>query len=223
MLARLVFVGALLGATAAVAQAPADGGAAPTAQDIARARALADRLIAEADAAGLFVNTTDGDVARVTHVASGMTCMFEDNEASRIHIFDSSAVGLPRGDDVGCISRTLDIDLTLYATRYRPLPSEQRIMADAVNAIRQRWPDAAGFEGDLVTISVGNDEPPLMAAFNVETDGGPSLTMALVSNIGEWGYKARTTGPAEDPMMLSLVSGMLFSSALLNLGTDTAE
>src|SRR5690606_23059856 len=104
-----------------------------------------------------------------------------------------------------------------------PLPSEQRIMADAVNAIRQRWPDAAPFEGDLVTMSVGNDEPPLTAAFNVETDEGPSLTMALVSNIGEWGYKARATGPAEDPMMLGLVSGVLFSSALFSAGADNAE
>ena len=214
MLARLVFVGALLGATCAWGQTPGSGPAEATAADIARASALADRLIAEADAAGVFINTTDDGVARVTHVASGMTCLFEDNDASRIHIFDSIAAGLSRGDDASCVSRTMDIDLTLYATRYHPLPSEQAVMADAVNAIRHRWPDARPFEGDLATMSVDGREPPLMAAFNIETNEGPRLTMALVSHIGEWGYKARATGPAEDSMMLALVAGMVFSMAL---------
>lgn len=223
MLARLVFISALFGATATVAQVPAAGPAAPTAQDIERASALADRLIAEGDAAGIFVNTTDSDVARVTHVASGMNCLFGDIEVGRIHIFDSAAAGLPRGDDVSCVSRTMDIDLTLYATRYSPLPSEQLIMADAVNAIRQRWPEATPFEGDLLSMSVEGRDPPLMAAFNIETDEGPRLTIALISHVGEWGYKARATGPAEDPMMLALVANMTFMSALLDPGEPPIE
>ncbi len=213
MIGRLIFISALLAASAASAQgttAPPP----PTPEQVAEARATADRLIREAGAETIFVNKTDGAVPEVEHVASGMRCLFNSNAHDRIQIFPVQNDSVPRGDDVGCVTREeeLRIDTTLYATRYRPLPSEAVALADAVRAIRARWPDAAPFEDGLVSLSSDSIEPPLGAAFKVTTPDGPMLTLALVDHLNGWAFKVRATGPVEEAMMTSLYAGTIMAA-----------
>lgn len=215
MIRMLAFTAALVAAPVAAAQEAVEAPPA-TAEQIASARAIADRMIADAGASGIFVNKTDDAVPTVLHVASGMTCSFSGGPRDRLYIFPSPTGRIARGEDVGCISwdETLGIDLTLYATRYQPLPSERAVLEDAVRAIRQRWPDAAPFEGDLVSMSSEGQPAPLQAAFKIQIDGQPMLTVALVSHRDGWGYKARATGPA-DSMIVSLFAQLSLSAALL--------
>lgn len=214
MIGKLVLVTALLAATTAVAQ-EADKPA--TAAEISAAKAIADRLIQAADAQGIFINTTDSALAQVTHAPSGMTCLFDGGPEDRIYIFPVQSGDVPRGEDVGCISKdeALDVDLTLYATRYRPLPSEARVLADARRAIENRWPDAKPYAGDLASLSMEGHTPTLSAAYRVTMQGEEKLTMALVSHRDGWGFKARATGPFDQAMGVSLYAGVLFEGALL--------
>lgn len=205
----------IAGATAAQ-QAPA-GKATP--QEIAEARARADRLIADANAAGIFVNTTDDDgMAQATHIASGLTCSFDGGPEDRIHIFP----GTPRGDDVGCISRdeALDIDLTLYATRYRPMPGQAEVLAGARQAIENRWPDAEAYTAALPTMTMEGQQPTGSAAYKIQLGGEHKLTMVLVSHRGEWSFKARSTGPYDEPGGVALYTGILFEAALIDRPKD---
>ncbi|HYC74452.1 hypothetical protein [Brevundimonas sp.] len=213
MIAKMVFVAALLASTAAVAQ-EADKDAAP--EQIAAAKAIADRIIAAAGAEGIFVNTTDGVLAEVTHVPSGMVCVFDGGPEDRISIFPVQGGDIPHGEDVGCVSRdeAVDIDITLYATRYRPLPSEEMILATARRAIENRWPDAKVYDGDLTRMNFEGQSPALLAAYRVRLEGEDKLTMALVSHRDGWGFKARATGPFEDAMVVSLYTGVVFEGAL---------
>lgn len=214
MIGKLVLATALLAVSTAAAQ-EAEKPATP--EQIAAARAIADRLIQAADAEGVFVNTTDDDLAEVTHVASGMTCRFDGGPHDRIHVFPVQSDDVPRGEDVGCVSRDegLDIDLTLYATRYRPLPAEATVLADARRAIENRWPDARPYDGELATLTIEGQSPTLMAGYRIRVEGEEKLTLALVSHRDDWGFKARATGPFENGMAVSLYAGVLFEGALL--------
>ena len=215
MITRLTFIAALAFAPMAVAQ---DASPPASAEQVADARARADRLITDAEATGVFVNSTKDDgLARVTHVASGMTCSFDGGPEDRLYIFPSGEAGIPRGEDVGCISRddALGIDLTLYATRYHPLPTEAAVLADAGRGITSRWSDAQPYTGDLPTLSREGRSPTLIAAYKIRIEGTEMLTMALVTHRDGWGFKARATGPYADAQGVALFAGVLLEGALL--------
>ena len=77
MIARLSFLAALLAAPMALAQETPPPVAAATPAQIAEASGIADQLIAEAGAAGIFVNKTDSAAPTVMHLGSGMRCTFD--------------------------------------------------------------------------------------------------------------------------------------------------
>ncbi|RZJ31833.1 MAG: hypothetical protein EON85_02730 [Brevundimonas sp.] len=140
----MTFIAALAFASVAVAQ---DAPAPATPEQVAAARTEADRIIAAAGAADLFTNITGNANPMVRHRGSGLICIFRNvPEIDRITIYP----GGQRGDDVGC--NTVDpangAETTVYATRYVPLPSEEAVLADAVRAIKQRFPSARAYEGD---------------------------------------------------------------------------
>lgn len=213
MIGRLTFILALVAAPMTWAQEAKEAVPATAAQ-IAEARAIADRMIRDADAEGIFFNKTDSAVPTVEHQASGMRCLFSGGANDRIMVFPTQNDGIPRGDDVGCTSRedALSVDTTSYATRYRPLPSEDAVLSDSVQAIRNRWPDAIPFDGVLASTSLGEQAAPKYAAFKVTTPDGPMMTMVLVRHAGEWGYKVRATGRFEDAMLVSVFAGVLMAN-----------
>ncbi|NBB53195.1 hypothetical protein GVN24_33470 [Rhizobium sp. CRIBSB] len=213
MFGRFAFMLALLAAPMAWAQ-EADEDVPATAAEIAEARATADQLIRDAEADGIFTNKTNDSVPTVEHAASGMRCLFSGSASDRIMVFPNQDDDIPRGDDVGCTSReeALAVETTTYATRYRPMPSEDAVLDDSVRAIRNRWPDAIPFEGSLASTRIGELGAPKFAAFKVTTPDGPMLTMVLVLHVGEWGYKVRATGRYEDAMLVSVFAGVVMAN-----------
>lgn len=214
MLARLTALGVLLLACPVHAQAPVEKEPATAAQ-IEAARARVDALIAAADAGEFFVNASSDGNARATHKPSGMTCAFAGNERDRISIFPVLTDDVPRGYDVGCVSwdDELKIDVTLYATRYRPMPTEEQDIQATAAGIRQRWPDARPVDG--IPVMSSGDEPPAQAvAFNVTFDGKPSVTAGFITHRGEWAFKSRVTGPREPEMLVSLYGNLALMGAL---------
>lgn len=219
MLARLVFLAALAAAPMAAAQEAAPPA---SAEAVAAASARADKIIADAGAQGIFVNKTDGAVPQVEHIASGMRCLLGDNPSDRIYIFPTSTAGIPRGDDVACITRedATDIDVTVYATRYPNGMTTEGIVANAVSGIRQRWPDAIPYEGQVASATVEGLTPPATAAFKIQLDGQEKLTVAVGAQEGAWSFKVRITGPYEQAMAVSLYGSMSMAYVQMGLKDD---
>ncbi len=220
MLARLVFLAALAAAPMAAAQ---DAAPPASAEQIATASAIANRIIADAGAQGVFVNKTDSAVAQVEHVVSGMRCLMSDNPANRVHIFPTAAAGIPRGDDVACITRddATDMDVTIYATRYPGGGmTTDGILVGAVNGLRQRWPDALPYEGELTSATIEGLTPPASAAFKVRVDGAEKLTMVIGAQEGDWSFKVRITGPYAEAMAVSLYGSISMAYVQLGLKDD---
>lgn len=216
MLVRLLLAAALLlSAPAARAQTQATQ---PTAGQIAQARERADELIAAADAAGVFANKTDSEVAQVEHIPSGMVCLLGDDPATRLHIFPTMSSGIPRGDDVACITREGDIDISVYATRYPGGMDTRSIVTNAVGGIRQRWPDAVPYDGQIATASMEGVAAPETAAFKLDINGSQMLTMVIGSQMDDWSIKVRITGPYDEAAAVSLrgAIGMAFVQMNMN-------
>lgn len=180
-----------------------------TPEEIASAREIADTLIKADNAGAHFVNITDDGIPTVQHTRSGLICSFSQTDGSRVVVFPAQGY-VEAGDDVGCASRedALGLDLTIYATRYTDPLSEEEVLASAAYAIEQRFETAKPFDGELSLVSVEGMDRPLAAAYVYESAGGPMLTMALVSHRGEWSYKVRATGAAEDAAGISLMAGI---------------
>lgn len=184
-----------------------------SAAEIAAARARADQLIASANAGRYFENVTTDASPRARHKASGLTCSFSDKAYDRISIIPAQGE-LTEGEDVGCHTRLLDVDISLYATRYARRYEASFIVEDAMRAIVQRWPDAKPHEGELVTATSGDMPAPLIGGFDIEVEGQPKLTLVLVSHRDDWSFKGRVTGPSGDETPTNMLGAVMFLMAL---------
>jgi len=196
MIARLTFAAALALATVVQAQTPVE--------DVIAATAYADQLIADGDAGAYFDNITTDATARVRHRASGMTCAFKPGvRGSSIRIFPSIGGATVPGDDVACGFQIGAATLTTYATRYESRPSANEVFQSAIGAIRRNSPDARPHSGAPISVPVQDGPAPLVAAFDLDLGRGPALSLVMVSHIGDWSFKARATGPADDSTVAS--------------------
>ena len=229
MIQLLVFAAVLLSPPVALAQEALSpplpqiaSESTATPEQISAATARANRLIDAANAQGIFVNKTDSGIAQVEHVASGMRCLLDENPANRLHIFPSTGADMTRGDDVSCVIRddATDTDITIYATRYPGGMSTEGIMAGAVSGIRQRWPDAIAYEGELTTATLEGHAAPAVAAFQIQFEGKQMLTLALGVQEGDWSFKVRITGPFEEAMGVSLYGAITMTYVQMNLKDD---
>lgn len=222
--AKLFFLSTLLIAGPLAAQ---DAGSVPpraTPEQVAVARAEADRIIAAADAGDLFVNMTGNAIPTVRHKASGLICHFRGApDVDRILIFPDS----PRGDDVGCTTRDASVwvETTYYATRYNPMPTEDAVLDSAMAAIRNRFPSARAFDGEVSSAST-DTVTPVSDALVVESNMGTLFTMATVEHLDGWSFKARATGPLEKADQVNLTAIMfavMLSLRNLEVFADVAE
>lgn len=184
----------------AVALAEAAPGAQPGRADqnqVAAARAEADRLIAEGNAAAFFDNVTDGAAPAVQHRLSGMVCRFElGNPGNRVVIIPSP---LPAGDDVACSIQRGDMVFTYYATRYPVDVSAEQAIRDAAAGIQNRYPNARPYSGSRMTMSADGASPTLIAAYIVSEPTGTFYTQALVTVVNDWVLKQRLSMPDTTP------------------------
>jgi hypothetical protein len=212
MLARLLFLTTLLLAGPLSAQEATPSPPRATPEQVTAAKAEADRIIAAAEAGDLFVNMTGNAIPTVRHRASGLICHFRGSpEVDRILIFPNST----RGDDVGCTTRdpSVWVETTYYATRYNPMPTEEAILDGAMAAIRNRFPGARPFVGDLTTAHI-DGVTPISAALVVDSNMGTLFTMTAVEHQNGWSFKARATGPLEKASEVNTFTALNFSVML---------
>ena len=205
---------ALAGAAPVAAQAAPQAEAKPaTAAEIAEARSRADAIIAAAEAGEFFENITTTAAPAVRHKASGMTCSFGDDPRDSVHIYPTGPGRVPRGEDVSCSVRMMEAEHTTYATRYPDGHSARDDLGIAVAAVRQRWPDAHAHEGPIPVATRQGGPEVLAAAYDIKLNDRPMLTLILTAKAGDWNFKHRATGPAEDTT-LPLAAGLSFVLSL---------
>lgn len=189
--------------------------AAPAAAQTAP-NALAQQLIAEGDATGVFEALPSERRVVVRHPRSGLVCRLAPDNRNRLIIFPQAA----RGEDVACDSTDGAESITLYATRFSFETSLDELMAGAAAAIRQRFPDAR----ELAPIADAADAAPASrsAHFAVTRadDGALMYTRVSIAFVGPWAIKLRYSIVTPDPEAVSraeAAAAAIWSSALQEL------
>lgn len=182
----------------------------PEQEPTAAPGSIAYGLIEAANAEGVFDIVHNGQVS-VHHLASGLRCDFE-REGGRITLF----LDLPRGDNVACDEQNADRFTTTSATRYPEHRSLESTLAEAVAAIRQRYPDATAITPTTELYTQGL--PEQRAAYFLTTlDGARYFSSIHVVQVGEWSIKQHFTEPAAadyDPGFSALLANMMFTQTL---------
>lgn len=163
----------------------------PTAEEIATATAMAERIISEASAADVFENATLRGAAVTRHKASGMYCLFDDKYVGKIAVAPDG----PRGDRVVCEAPHgywIDQDTAIRAT---PGATSQDELAKAVAEIRARLPQfQQSKEPKLPPLSglSKRKRSPDPETWLVTEDG--QMVIYLVVRVQDgWVYRARQT------------------------------
>ncbi|HRH21381.1 MAG TPA: hypothetical protein PLE81_12185 [Brevundimonas sp.] len=180
-----------------------------TAEQIAAARAEADRLIAAAEASAFFDNVSEGAEPRTRHRLSGLVCRFVAGDSSnQVVVFPSP---LPRGDDVGCNVGSGDHYRTIYATRFGQYNiSPEQALEIGVAGIVQRFADARPYDQAITTASTEGATPTQIRAFWL----GNGYTHVLVAHIGDWSIKERLTWPEAPTSQQQLSNALIWVRAL---------
>lgn len=176
------------------------------------AKAEGERILAEARASDLFENVTADDGAtRLRHKASGMVCIFEAAASGNVvRVYPPSIMTPNRGDDVSCGNTMMGATFTLYATRYRTMPTEAQDMASSVAGIRTNWTNVQPLEGAFGVASVEGRPVPLFAAFKGRHPyGWDAATFVILTHIDGWSFKTRASGPVADADTIALAAGLM--------------
>jgi hypothetical protein len=206
------------------AQTPA---AAPpaTPEQIATAKAEADRLITAAHAEPYFQNITTSASPAVLHRPSGMKCSFPlGDPANAIHIFQSPAAP---GDDVSCNMRMNAksgpgaVTITQYATRPARTPGLDETLAGMVQIIGVRSPDAKAADGVFNGLELngrdGHSIPHRAARLQVTVNGQPIFTRAAVSIVGAWVITQRLSAPLSDAAVADMGGELMIGLAAIDV------
>ncbi|MGE0741532.1 MAG: hypothetical protein AB7O98_09335 [Hyphomonadaceae bacterium] len=177
--------------------------------------ALAQQLISQARADGVFDARPHDRAVLIRHRASGLLCRLSPDNANRLIVFPQAA----RGDDVACESIDGPEVMRLYATRYPFSTTLEQQLSGAIEAMQRQY---ATMSPLAVTIPADEDMPPSMTAQFTATDaaGTRFYTRVSVAQFGPWTLKMRYTTPAANDRHLTRgerVSSNVWASALTNM------
>jgi len=226
MIARLAFLAALICATPVAAQIALPNVQTPAAtpQEIAAARAQADQIIAAGNAQAHFTNVTRDRAPAVRHDASGMVCRFEPGSTrNSIRIYGVRQNMPVQGDDVSCGTTVGDGGFTIYATRYKPLPSEAEDMREAVRQMQATYGEIKPYEGTIGLAQ--NDAVPVGQTLTVlfQHQGRQYGSLTQIAHRDGWSFKLRASGSSEDIQATALYGSMSFLGMLTARGASKAD
>lgn len=213
MISRLVFIAALLSAPLAWAQ-EAGPEAPATAEQILAAKDHANQVIAAAEAGAFFENITTDGMPTVRHRPSGMICTFTAGDRrDGIRFYPAQAGGPAYGDDVSCGTWIANIFLSTFATRYPGRPTREEVFGAAMADVPRNTPGARLIEDPLSAATSGEGRQPLVGGYRMRLQGRDVHSYVLVEQIGEWSFKARATGSADEGGV-NLIAALYFMWSL---------
>ncbi len=211
----LIFAAALLLTPLVASAAPAasaDKPAPATAEQIAAARAEADRIItAEPGASQWFENVTDSALPAVRHKPSGLECSFEPGSSfNSVGLFDGAAPG----ENASCHTQILGIDLSIYAARYTAQPTLQQSFDSNVATIRNRFPSLRPYEGPSVSVTSSALPTSKQAKFIFRSEHGDAYTGLTIALVEDWTVKLRITGPLANASEAQMVEAVTWAARM---------
>jgi hypothetical protein len=208
----LIAAGAFAFAAAAAAQPaqvplppiPAKKPATP--EEIAKARAYADQLIAQGHVEDVFENVTTDNIPRVRHKPSGMTCGFDPHPGDQL---SGGTDGTPRTDYAQCRGAMLDLAKSMTLVRRPQSAGLNEATTTFVALFRAEHPDAKPYVGQGVDLGTKAGFPTMRTVRFVFGDG-PTRGYAHigVAVVGDWAVDQVTTGPADKTMIADLAGGL---------------
>ncbi|MGV9008848.1 hypothetical protein [Brevundimonas sp.] len=213
MLIGLLFAAALA-ATALQESLQDQSAPSPTAAQVEAARSEAQSIIERSQVGDFFENITTTDTPQTRHKPSGMVCSFTAGDPrNAINLYPTSEGGPRRGDDASCGTWWGTTYVTNFATRYPQQYEQEQLFGSAVRDIRENWQNVVALEGNVRGATIAGQEPPLVGVFNAERNGQRRTTAVVLRNIGDWSFKVRATGEADDPEV-SVAATFAFGAAI---------
>jgi hypothetical protein len=187
-----------------------------SADEIVKAKAQADAIIAQGAAQQFFVNITDGGAPKVRHVPSGMECVFDPIQPGSVRVYQSTAAP---GDDVSCGIRIVTkdghpIQLTQYATRYPQAPTVDQILSGTLASIRVHMTDLKPAAGPFNNLQP-SDATAAHKSFRLDgvENGQRVFTRASASVVRGWTISQRITSGIADAQVADVFGEMTQSVA----------
>ncbi len=181
----------------------------PSSDEVAKARARAERMIVSANASDVFEYVAADDIPTVRHRASGMICGFGDAPSDHLAIAQS---GLPRGDDVACYARIEDFRIERFATRKAVGMTLDQASASCERRVRANHQDARPLAGDGMlgtTFHAATGYPDVRTyRFEFRDRGKPQVTQCSVVIVRDWVIEVDVSGPGDDAQSVDLFSGV---------------
>lgn len=192
-----------------------------TPEQIAAAKAEADKVIAASGAARWFVNATVDNLPAVRHWPSGMTCRFTLGQRNVIRQYANDAEA---GDNVSCstvliVQGGTKIVLTQYATRYHATRTVKQELDAAQASFRLRDPGAQTAAGPFRAVDAGIGAAPAHETVRMEiSDNGDRLFVrAAAASVGDWLVGQRVTAPISEEGTADAVGEILIAASALEV------
>ena len=191
-----------------------------TPEQIAKARAYADQLIAQWRVEDVFENATTNNVPKVRHKPSGMTCSFDPHPGDQLSAAHDM---LPRTDFAVC--KGTNANFTVVTTIMR---SPQPLTPEAATAVflalfRGKHPDAQPYTGQGVELGT-KGLPPIRTLRLVFDDGGEKRFAHIgVTVVGNWAIEEVATGPLDKAIAGDLAGGIMLVTAAGDIVKASAQ
>jgi hypothetical protein len=196
-----------------------------TAEQVAAARAEADRLIAAGKAEDVFVDESTGVLAQVRHLKSGLVCQFLPG-APKNAVTVYASGGVPRGDDVGCGHTVKDIVLTIFVTRYPPPKTVADVLRESLADIPRNFADLKPYTGQYASVTPDRAGAPLAAVQARDRtvirltgmfQGRAVFTRTAAAACDPWIVAQRVTAPVDQALAADVAAELDLNGALASV------
>lgn len=168
----------------------------PDPAKVAAARAAADAAITRFGVGDYFDNTTVGELGRLQHRTSRLTCMVDPDSNDFSLTLNPGAAP---GDDVTCVSTVVGRE-SWRAARYSSPPSLKEALDLAVFELKQHVDKLKPYRGPAMsaTSELSKDVPLSTVRFVGRQDGKPVFVRVSVFVMNGWVYTETLVAPEGD-------------------------
>ena len=183
--------------------------------------AQGDELVARSRAPDVFENVTTQKLISVRHKPSGFVCTFDPRQSENA----LQVLGpLPRGDDVGCITRAGGMVVSYFVTRFPVAVTPQQAIQVYLREVKQMHPDVAQAKGPFLnanTQSKPGEPPPvqrLTAHLTYVDHGDTAYSRLCVAVVNGWVIEQRITAPLAQQKVADLLGevGMIDATSKMS-------
>jgi hypothetical protein len=188
--------------------------------------AQGDDLVARSHAPDIFENVTSEKVISVRHKPSGFVCTFDpDQSENAVQLYSAAR---PRGEDIGCTSRTAGMVVSYFVTKFPVAVTPQQAAQAYMREIKQMHPDVADAKGPFLQLNITTkpgDPPPVShvtAHLTYVDHGEVAYSRLCVAVVNGWVIEQRITAPLAQQQAADLLGELAMLSATKTMSEQPA-